>query len=196
MIASSQPPGKIKIMKALTTLIVEKEFHSITTAVIAKEAGVTEGLIYKYFKDKKALLYGVLADHFEWFYQHLKSKMTDDLSAIEKLSLISAVTIKAYSKNRVFARIILLEVRNSSEFFDHPAYEMVKMYASTVLEIIHQGQAAGEISSDVDPYALRKVIFGSIEHACLFEIIFNKPLNHSKVAKQINAIIIQGVKPR
>lgn len=196
MMTSSQPPGKIKIMKALTTLIVQKEFHSITTATIAKEAGVTEGLIYKYFKDKKALLYGVLADHFEVFYQHLKSKMTDDLSAIEKLRMISAVTIKAYAQNRVFARIILLEVRNSPDYFEHPAHEMVKLYATTVLEIIRQGQAADEISNDVDPYALRKVIFGSIEHACLYEIIFNKPLNHSQVAEQINAIIIQGVKPR
>ena len=196
MPTSSQPPGKIKIMKALNALIVQKEFHSITTATIAKEAGVTEGLIYKYFKDKKALLYSLLADHFEWFYQHLESKMTDDLSAIEKLCMISAVTIKAYAKNRVFARIILLEVRNSPDYFNHPAHEMVKLYASTVLEIIHQGQATGEISSDVDPHALSKVIFGSIEHACLYEIIFNKPINHSEVAKQINTIIIQGVKPR
>ena len=43
------PPGRIKIAQSLKSLLVEKEFSAITTAEIAKNAGVTEALIYKYF---------------------------------------------------------------------------------------------------------------------------------------------------
>ena len=50
------PPGRIKIITSFSRLMREKDFHSITTAQIAKNAQVTEGLIYKYFKDKKDLL--------------------------------------------------------------------------------------------------------------------------------------------
>ena len=55
------PPGQIKIIQALNLLLEEKEFGAITTAEIAKTAGVTEALIYKYFKDKRDLLHQVLA---------------------------------------------------------------------------------------------------------------------------------------
>ena len=49
----SAPPGRIKIMQALKLLLERKEFSAVTTAEIAKQAGVTEALIYKYFKDKR-----------------------------------------------------------------------------------------------------------------------------------------------
>ena len=105
------PPGRIKIMKALTTLLRKKDFHSITTAGIAAQAGVTEGLIYKYFKDKKGLLYEVLKEHFESFLQGIEQNIKDEDSSLARLSIIIETTIKSYSANRVFARILLLEVR-------------------------------------------------------------------------------------
>ena len=56
-------PGKTKIMAALRSLLEDKEFVSITTAEIARNAGVTEALIYKYFHDKRDLLHQVLAEY-------------------------------------------------------------------------------------------------------------------------------------
>jgi TetR/AcrR family fatty acid metabolism transcriptional regulator len=67
----TNPPGRIKIIKSFSRLMKEKDFHSITTAEIAGNAKVTEGLIYKYFKDKKDLLYQVLNDHFAEFLEKL-----------------------------------------------------------------------------------------------------------------------------
>ncbi|MFP4453651.1 MAG: helix-turn-helix domain-containing protein, partial [Desulfobacterales bacterium] len=51
------PPGQIKIENALRTLLVQKDFNSITTAEIARTSGVNEALIYRYFKDKRGLLH-------------------------------------------------------------------------------------------------------------------------------------------
>ncbi len=172
-----------------------KDFHSITTAEIASTAGVTEGLIYKYFKDKKDLLYQVLDGHFHAFHDHIIQKIESIPSAVDKLSIIIATTLKSYAANRVFAKILLLEVRNSSYYFESDAYQMVKKYAATILKIIHEGLESGELRSDINPYALRQVIFGSIEHACLGEVIFEKTLDTDHVAKQICNIIFQGAKP-
>ncbi|MFH1153459.1 MAG: TetR/AcrR family transcriptional regulator [Pseudomonadota bacterium] len=187
------PPGRTNIMKALTTLLADNDFHSITTASIAREAGVTEGLIYKYFKDKKDLLYQVLGDNFSLFYDHVAQKLPQNKTCVQKLKTIIRTTIKAYVNNRVFARIILLEVRNSPDYFDCPAYDMVKLYSSTILDLIRQGQESGEIRGDVDPYAFRKIIFGAMEHACLGEVIFNREMNPEQVADQINTILFAGV---
>ena len=191
----TSPPGRIKIMNALSTLMRNKDFHSITTAEIAATAGVTEGLIYKYFKDKKDLLYQVLDDHFHSFHDHIIQKVESVPSTVDKLSIIIATTLKSYAANRVFAKILLLEVRNSPHYFDSDAYQMVKKYAATILKIIHEGLASGELRSDINPYALRQVLFGSIEHACLGEVIFERTLDTDQVAEQICNIIFQGAKP-
>jgi DNA-binding transcriptional regulator YbjK len=53
----STAPGYIKIVGALKLLLKEKEFNAITWAEIARTAGVNEALIYKYFHDKRNLLY-------------------------------------------------------------------------------------------------------------------------------------------
>ena len=59
------PPGRIKIADAFIALLEQKEFSAITTAEIAKNAGVTEALIYKYFEDKRGLLHQVLKEYLE-----------------------------------------------------------------------------------------------------------------------------------
>ncbi len=189
------PPGRIKIMKALSELMKKKDFHSITTSGIAAEAGVTEGLIYKYFKDKKDLLYQVLKQHFEAFQEKIEETIQEENSSLGKLALIIRCSIESYAVNRVFARILLLEVRSSPEYFKCAAYDMVKLYARTILEIICQGQIDGEISKDVDPRIFRQVILGSIEHACLKEVIFGSEIDTDLVAERVSRIIFKGVQP-
>jgi AcrR family transcriptional regulator len=189
------PPGRIKIMKALSELMKKKDFHSITTSGIAAEAGVTEGLIYKYFKDKKDLLYQVLKQHFEAFQEKIEETTQGESSSLDKLSLVIRCSIESYAANRVFARILLLEVRSSPDYFKCAAYEMVKRYAKTILEIIRQGQVNGEISQDVDPHAFRQVILGSIEHACLKEVIFGSEIDTDRVSERISRILFKGVQP-
>jgi len=189
------PPGRIKIMASFSRLMREKDFHSITTAQIAKNADVTEGLIYKYFKDKKDLLYQVLDAHFQDFHNKIKTRMALATSGITKLELIILASLEGYSENRLLSKILLLEVRNSQAFFDSGAYEMVTIYARTILDIIREGIASGEIAGGTDPYLLRKVILGAIEHACLGEVIFGKPLDIEKTAAGISDIIFNGVKP-
>ncbi len=190
----TNPPGRQKIIEALTRLMWTKEFHAVTTAEIAELAGVTEGLIYKYFKSKKELLYQVLNDLFAQFNQAVLDRMADKGSAIEKLEIIIRSSIEYYTANRVFARILLLEVRTSPDYFSSEAYTRVKAYARTILEVIRMGIQKGEIKPNTDPLILRKVILGTIEHACLGEIIFARDLDVQTVTHSISTIIFNGAK--
>ncbi|MBC8439537.1 MAG: TetR/AcrR family transcriptional regulator [Deltaproteobacteria bacterium] len=190
----TNPPGRIKIMKSFSLLMAQKDFHSITTAEIAKNAQVTEGLIYKYFKDKKDLLYQVLNKHFVEFQTKIESRIAKENNCIKQLEIIIFSSLESYADNRIFSKILLLEVRNSLDFFDSGAYEMIRKYSRTILEIIKKGLKEGELKSDIDPLILRKVILGAIEHACLGEIIFGRKLDIDKVSTGIANIVFNGAK--
>jgi len=190
----TNPPGRIKIMKSFSLLMAKKDFHSITTAQIAGNATVTEGLIYKYFNDKKDLLYQVLNDHFIKFQEKIEGRIVKEKTCIKQLEIIILSSLESYADNRIFSKILLLEVRNSLDFFDSDAYEMIRKYSRTILEIIEKGIEKGELKPDVNPYILRKVILGAIEHACLGEIIFSRKLDIDEISTGISNIVFNGAK--
>ncbi|HJA27259.1 MAG TPA: TetR/AcrR family transcriptional regulator [Candidatus Limosilactobacillus intestinigallinarum] len=53
---AQMPAGKKKVLKTALKLFASNGFHATTTAKIAREAGVSEGTIYKYFSSKEDLL--------------------------------------------------------------------------------------------------------------------------------------------
>ncbi len=191
---TTNPPGRVKIMESFSKLMKKKDFHSITTAEIARNGSVTEGLIYKYFKDKKDLLYQVLNDHFMEFQIRVEDRLARQTTCIGQLEILIFTSLESYGENRLFSKMLMLEVRNSPEFFKSGAYGLVRQYAATILGIIKQGIDSGEILPGTDPYLLRRVILGAIEHACLGAIIFGRELDIDKVSKGISDIVFNGVK--
>jgi len=174
-------------------LLVEKEFSAITTAEIAKSAGVTEALIYKYFKDKRDLLHQVLSEYLEQY----RSQMGQDLKGIKgtfnKLRKLIWSHINVYATNRVFAKILLIEVRNYPDYYKSETYIRVKEYSNIVLKIIEEGIRDGEIRNDVPARLIRHSILGSIEQVCLSGITFGKEINPDDLTEQICEIIFKGI---
>ncbi len=187
------PKGKIKIVKAFRELLNDKNFNSITTAETARTAGVTEGLIYKYFKDKRALLYEVLREHYEKFLIQIEKDLLGIEGASKKLKTIITSSLQSYANHRVFARIVMLEARNSEDYFDSSAYKLVQRYNQIILEIIEEGKANGEIREDIDSSYIRHAIFGSIEHACLKGAIFEQTLSSFAISENIYRILFEGI---
>ncbi len=51
---------KEQILQTALSLFSNYGFHAVPTSRIAKEAGVSEGLVFKHYKDKKGLLLAIL----------------------------------------------------------------------------------------------------------------------------------------
>ncbi len=187
------PPGRIKIVQALRNLLDTKDFNSITTAEIAKTAGVTEGLIYKYFKDKRDLLYQVLYEHYERFLSKMEEDIKGISGALNKLEAVIRSNLHSYNDYRVFTRILLVEVRNSPSFFKSEAYGCVVKYSNIINAIINDGIKKGEIKKDIKPSVMRQTIQGAIEHACLPAIIFNRKMAPDNVADNLCSTLFNGM---
>jgi len=187
------PPGRVKITIALKTLLENKEFSTITTAEIAKTAGVTEALIYKYFKDKRDLLHQVLKEYLEQYNVQLEQDLRGIKGALNKLRKLIWSHINVYATNRVFARILLVEVRNHPDYYKSGTYSLVKRYSDIVLNIIKEGLRDKEIRSDLPPLLIRHGIFGSIEQVCLSGVIFGRPIDPDALTEELCEFVFQGI---
>ncbi|MEJ2726921.1 MAG: TetR/AcrR family transcriptional regulator [Deltaproteobacteria bacterium] len=191
----SAPPGRIKIMHALKLLLEKKEFGAVTTAEIAKQAGVTEALIYKYFKDKRDLLHQVLREYLEQYQVQVENDLKGIKGALNKLRKLIWSHINVYATNRVFAKILLLEVRNYPDYYKSETYELVKIYSDTVLQIIEDGVRNREIREDLDPKLIRLGIIGSIEQVCLSGIVFGREISPDNISENLCEFIFKGIEP-
>ncbi len=187
------PPGRTKIVEALKFLLEEKDFNAITTAEIAKTAGVTEALIYKYFQDKRDLLHQVLNEYVEFFLSRAETDLRGIKGSLNKLRKLIWSHINMYATSRVFAKILVLEVRNYPDYFKSHAYETVQRYAQIVLEIIEEGIQNGEIRQDLSPTSIRQIILGGIEHLCLPGVIFNSEISSDDLTEDLCELIFYGI---
>ena len=60
-----------KILEVGSMLMLQKGYHNVTTDDIAKAAGLSTGIVYHYFKDKKDILLVALDAHADALYQSL-----------------------------------------------------------------------------------------------------------------------------
>ncbi len=190
------PPGKVKIINALRTMLETKDFSSIKIADIARTAGVTEPLIYKYFKDKRDVLHHLLQDYLE----NSLIKAVDGLGKVEgalgKLELFIQSYIQAYDIDRVLARVILLEISSSYDYYESKSYQIFKGYGRLILSIIEEGVKSGELRDDIPPILMRNLLFGGIDRCCLNPIIFNKALDVDFVARHVTTMIFDAIRKR
>ncbi len=190
------PPGRTKIIAALKSLLEKKDFNTITTSEIARTAGVTEALIYKYFKDKRDLLHQVLINYLEPFIAQAQEDVKGVDGAFNKLRKIIQCHINAYAKERIFGKILMLESRSSAEYFASETYQFAKKYAGGLLQIIQEGIRNNEIRDDLPPAFIRQVIIGGIEYLCLTSVVFNRKIEQDKLSEDLCKLLFDGIKKK
>ncbi len=189
----ASPPGKIKIAQALRQLLEEKDFNSITTAEIAKTAGVNEALIYRYFKDKRGLLHQVLFDYLEPFVVNAQRDIEGVEGTFNKLRKVIWFHINAYATKRIFGKILILEARSSFDYFKSDTYQMARRYTSFMLELIKEGIDNGAFRDDLSPEFIRNVIIGGIEYICFASVTFNRDLSTDQMTDNLCSMIFKGI---
>jgi AcrR family transcriptional regulator len=171
----------------------KKNFDVITWAEIANTAGVNEALIYKYFKDKRNLLHYVLRKYCADFVKILRKDLDNTKGTFNKIKTFISSTLNYYQETPVFAKILIIEIRNFPAFFTGETYELIREYADILLDILEEGVKRGEIRSDISPRHIRQIIIGAIEHLCLPKIIFGNKIKTKEYTEEICKLVFDGI---
>ena len=100
---------KNAILKAAIFLFAERGFHATSTSAVAKMAGVAEGLIFHYFKNKEGIFLHILKEMMDAYIEEMGAiveKAGSGLEAIEQLIYFHS----RYSEKR--SKEFLLVIRN------------------------------------------------------------------------------------
>lgn len=116
-----------KILDALENILVSRGFEGVGINAIAKEAGVSKSLIYRYFGGLPELVHAFMSQHDYWGRLEasggLDTGIPDDLDAGERLFRMLAGQIEALRSQPEVQEIRRQELMERSELTDQLADE-------------------------------------------------------------------------
>jgi AcrR family transcriptional regulator len=152
------------ILVAAQRVFVARGYQAAAIAEIARAAGISDGLIYRYYESKRRLLDAVLAAFFERILSVLEPAVAAEQGFAAKLRALIKTHLKILTSEPGLCRLFIGEVRGASEFADSEAQALNRRYTTVFLDIIRSAQRAGELRDGVDAALLRDLVFGGVEH--------------------------------
>lgn len=148
------------ILEAAEKVFAKRSFDRAKMTEIAKLAGVADGTVYEYFKNKDVLLFSLPQRRFQEFKNDLS-----DLSSTENASRKLKRLIKYYFLNYFmdpdFMRVYVLNLYMNRDFYHSNSFEVYKDYYKLIEEAIVEGKNSGVFYKELNPRIFRNFVVGS-----------------------------------
>ncbi|MBU2550211.1 MAG: TetR/AcrR family transcriptional regulator [Proteobacteria bacterium] len=188
------------IFDAACRVIREKGFHQARMADIAREAGISYGLVYHYFGSKSELFDALVE---EWFsaVEILLDRGLDRFETIEeKLGAVADFFLDQYEKRPDLVHVSITEFSRSTGNLTPDRLVRFKRLLSKVEEVIRQAQDQGSIRPDIKARYQTYVFLGAVDSLLSTMVLENQPLKgqaqRQRLAQAILTIFFDGARPK
>lgn len=189
------------ILDAALKIFEQKGFNAATTSEIAKEAGIAEGTIFRYFKTKKDILRSIQIKAIEIFAPQVISKPVKILKNSENKS--EKEIMKEILKERVMfatehfpiAKIVLTEALLHDDI-RQSILDNIVLKAKSIFDEFFDKMAAEGKFRNVDKMCAMRLFIGSfitlVGYQYLFNVKFSKDDLDREVDKTVD-ILLNGL---
>jgi TetR/AcrR family fatty acid metabolism transcriptional regulator len=181
------------ILDAAKRGFAEKGFEGASIADIARIAKISDGLVYRYFRNKRELLYGVLQKFYERILVDLELQVFKHDSFTARLEALIKQHIEVFVSDTDLCRLFIAEVRTASDYEGSAIQELNRRYTSVLIQIVKDAVKAGEVKTDVNPRLLRDVLFGAIEHLAWRHVNGKGRLIAAQTAPELTSMLTSGI---
>ena len=152
-----------QILEAAVRIFARQGFHQSTIAQIAKEAGVADGTIYLYFKNKDDILVQFFSHRTKQVFESFREEVDRGQTSLDKLRNLINRHLTEFQRDRNGAVVYQVETHQSSRLAEEQIKEMSQMYRDLISEIVEQGQQEGQIRKDLYVGLVKRFIIGAVD---------------------------------
>jgi len=190
------PEKRKRILKAATKVFAQKGFHGARVTEIARAAGVAEGTIYLYFKNKEDLLVSLFETHVSQLNEELRETLKTLPDSPTRLRYIVDCQLGQIRDSRELAEVLSITLRQSNRFLRQFAAPRFTEYLEVISQVVEEGQRPGEIRRDVTPLTVARALFGALDGLLLTWALGRAPASRlERAGKQVADVIVQGLRP-
>ncbi len=182
------------ILQAAIEVFSKKDFKTASISEIAQKAGVADGTIYQYFRNKEDLFFSIPIEKTNEFRSQLQLHLEGISGAFNKLRKFVWYFLYFFKMNPAYGRILMLEMRVSKSFVKTETYDFLKQSVNQVITIIIEGQDEGVIRKDIDIYILRHLVLGTLEHMVSRWLLKGEKYDLVEHHEDVSRMLIDGLR--
>lgn len=187
-------PKYKQIVDAAVIVIAENGYHQAQVSKIAKEAGVADGTIYLYFKNKEDILISVFREKMAIFVNNVEVILKQDIDTSEKLFRLIDSHFRILHEDRHLAIVTQLELRQSNKELRLRINEVLKGYLMLLDAILKEGIVNGALDEGLDIRLARQMVFGTIDETITSWVMNDQKYDLMKLSPKVHRLIMNGMK--
>lgn len=152
------------ILQVATSLYAQGGYENITMAAVASAAGLSEGTLYNYFRDKQDLQLRVSLGVFETYTLEIEKVVAESQSLRHGLEGIIAVELRLLIEAKELFRVWLREMRSTSGYAHSEARKVLRRFSAQLIHLFAKWNATPDARLGLNLPLLRDIVFGSLEH--------------------------------
>ena len=182
-----------RILEASVCVFADQGFHQSTVSRIARKAGVADGTIYLYFKNKEDILVQIFNYKTKQIFEKFREVVGSADTPVEKLRYLIRCHLQEFQKDKNLAVVYLAETRQINRVMEDQIKIMSKMYFDLVAEILEQGQQTGHFRKALYLGLVKRHILGSVDEVISTWLHANGEYDLVSMADPLVDLFINGI---
>ena len=183
-----------QIIDAAVKVIAQNGYHHSQVSKIAKEAGVADGTIYLYFKNKEDILVSLFEEKMGKFIQKIEEELAGESSIEAKLLILITMHLMQLQKDHSLAIVTQLELRQSNIELRNRINEVLKGYLKLIDTIILLGIEKGVFKEDLDVRITRQMIFGTIDEVVTDWVMKEQKYDLVQLCEPVHTMLLNAMR--
>ena len=188
------PAKRERILRAAIKIFSQKGFFSSKVSEIARSAGVADGTIYLYFKNKDDLLISLFEEKMAEVVADVREQVAAGDGALPRLRIFIENHMNLLVREAGLIEVLQVELRQSNKFMKE--YVPVKFleYLEVISEILELGKREGTFRQELNVTVARRAVFGALDEIALAYVLSRKrKYNPADAAAEIYRIFAEGL---
>ncbi len=185
-----------RILDAAIAVIARRGFFQSRIADIAERAGVADGTIYLYFKNKDQILMAAIDSAFGAFLESARTELATIPDCRLRLRKLAWLHLHTLGSNRDVAVVFQTELRHSAKFLAEFSRHQLVEYFNLIRAVIREGQASGVFRQDLSDKLAANCFFGALDEMVTSWMLSEHEYPLAGAADAVVDVILSGMEAR
>ena len=181
-------------VETVLELAAEQNPGEITTTVIAKRMGVTQGALFRHFPSKDALWQSVM----EWVAERLMNRIeraaADTDAPLDALEAMFMAHVEFVTEHPGVPRLLFGELQKAEATpAKRMAQTLIRRYGERLRALLERGKACGELDPELDENAAATAFIGAIQGLVMQSLLAGDVSHMRREAPGVFALYRRGI---
>lgn len=182
-----------RILEAAVKVFAQLGFRQCTVSQIAREAGVADGTIYLYFKNKDDILIHFFSFKAKHVFDRFREEVANGANSADKLRNLIRVHLAEFQRDPEMAMVYQVETHQINRLAEEQIRQMAKTYFDIISEIVEEGQQEGSMRRDLYIGLVKRFVLGAVEETIGTWLHSGRGYDLVSMADPLADLILKGI---